>query len=83
MADKPSIESTSEPLTGLYTLYFRDGKMNSMQSKNFRHHGGLKEAIARGQRHCEVMQLRFSFVQPLISDLYVEESFHLGRGISA
>jgi hypothetical protein len=70
-----------EPLlSGLYTLYYRGGvnASNSMQTKNFRFHGKLADAIVRGQKHCDLMGMRFSFVQPFVSNLDKEEAYHLG-----
>lgn len=75
-------EITTEPLVGLYTLYYRRAEVgNHILTKNFRFNGSLKEAIERAQLHCSVMGARFSFVQPLIADLTLEESYKIGNKI--
>lgn len=69
-------------LANIYTLFFRHST-NHLQNKNFRFQGNLKDARARAQIHCDIMGYKLNFVQPLISNLQVEEDHHYGRGTSA
>ena len=81
---KPVIETTSESLVGLYTMYYRAPQVsNTLISKNFRFNGNLHDAKERAEEYCSIMGLRLNFVQPLISDLKKEEEFKLrGYGTS-
>ena len=76
---KSALPSNTINFVGLYTMFFR-GQTNSLQTKNFRFHGSLKEAHERAERHCKVFGTRLHWVQPLISDLDKEEQFHLSLG---
>lgn len=67
----------TESFVGIYTMFFRQ-HTNHMQSKNFRCAGNLKQARERAEEHCNIIGAKLNFVQPLISDLWKEEQFHLG-----
>lgn len=76
----PTTIEPQETLTNCYVLWFRmPSGPNQLMSKNFRCPGGLKAAIERGTRHCEIMNYKIHFVQPLVSDLNREETFKLGK----
>ena len=71
-------EEQQEPLVGLYTMYYRQSQVgNHILTKNFRFNGSLKEARARAEEHCTVINAKLNFVQPLISNLKAEEDFLL------
>ena len=73
------IESEHEYLIGLYTMFYRKDS-NQLQSKNFRFHGGLRQARERAKIHANLMNCKLDHVQPLICDLAKEEDYYLGRG---
>lgn len=66
-----------DQLTNLYTMFYRH-LTNHLVSLNFRHPGGLDKARERAESHCNVMGYKLHFVQPLISNLSLEESYYLG-----
>jgi hypothetical protein len=57
----------------LYVLYYRQGANPSYMQKWFEFSGNLTEAINRGRKHCEIMNMRFLSVRPFLSDLETEE----------
>ena len=71
------IVDSPEPLINLYTMFYRLNT-NHLVSKNFRYPGGLKAARERAETHCNIIGAKLNFVQPLISNLSVEEKHHLG-----
>lgn len=71
------LETNTETLVGLYTMFYRQ-HTNHLVSKNFRHHGDLRSARARAEKHCDVIGAKLNFVQPLISDLEKEEKHFFG-----
>jgi hypothetical protein len=76
----PVVDSNSEILTGLYTMFYRDpGRGNHIQSKNFRFHGTLREAIQRSQKHCDNMGFKLMFTQPMVNNLDKDEEDKLGN----
>jgi hypothetical protein len=60
----------------IYTLFYRHG-MNPQCQKGFVHEGDIKSAVQRAQRHCEVMNYRYIFVRPFVSDIDEEEKYKL------
>jgi hypothetical protein len=67
-----------EPLVGLYTMYYRNPAVgNHIISKNFRFNGSLKAARERAEQHCGIIGAKLNFVQPLITNLKLEEEFKL------
>jgi len=79
--EKPIVSTGPVPdlLLDCYTMFFRDNRSNALVSKTFRCKGGLTAARLRAEKHCETMQYRLHWVQPLVSDLSKEEDYHLGR----
>jgi hypothetical protein len=67
---------------GIWTMYFRH-HTNHLVSKNFRHHGDLRSARERAEKHCNTIGAKLNFVQPFLSDLQKEEDYSLGRGAAA
>ena len=71
-------EKKEEPLVGLFTMYYRQSQVgNHILTKNFRFNGSLKEARERAEQHCQIINAKLNFVQPLISNLKIEEDFLL------
>jgi hypothetical protein len=68
----PSSQIASYTGKDTYILTYRHG-MNANLIKVFHHEGGLKSAIDRGRKHCQVMNYRFIFVCPTVCDLDEEE----------
>jgi hypothetical protein len=68
-----------EGLANIWTMYYRQA-MNANLSKNFYCDGGLQKARMRAEKHCKILNLKFIFVRPLISNLDFEEAQHLGEG---
>lgn len=60
----------------IFVLFYRFGSNPHTQSKQFRHSGNFQDAIARGRRHCELVNLRFIKVEKFFSDLGEEERIH-------
>lgn len=54
-----------------YKLFYSQG--THRDDKIFPFKGGLKDAITRGRKHCEVMGYRFIMVRPGIVDLDHQE----------
>lgn len=67
-----------ELFTDCYTMFYRHNT-NMLQSKNFRCSGGLRKARERAQIHCDIMSYRLHFVQPMVSNLGLEEDYLLGK----
>jgi hypothetical protein len=66
-------------LTGVYTLYFRQGNNPHAMQKNFYSNGAnLRETVDIAKKHCENMGIRFIRVQPFLSNLRAEERAHNG-----
>jgi hypothetical protein len=72
----PMTPAETELFCNVYTMFYREG--NHLVSKNFRCPGGLKAARERAETHCNIMEKKLNFVQPLVSDLGREESYKLG-----
>lgn len=74
LEDIDSLTLTTDTQFGnLYTLYYRHGFSVSC-SKGFIHEGGLKSAITRAIKHCEIMGYKYIFVRPMVSNIDEEES---------
>lgn len=69
----------AEPFVGLYTMVYRPLGVNYLTTKNFRHSGNLRSARERAEKHLNIIGGKLNFVQPLISDLSIEEAHHLGH----
>jgi hypothetical protein len=77
-ATTPS-EVVQKLLSGLYTLYYRQGNNPHPMQKNFYSTGAnLRETVDIAKKHCENMGLRFIRVQPFINDLRADERVHNG-----
>jgi hypothetical protein len=72
------LENTLEKFADLYVLHFRHG-MQPTCNKGFYCVGGLRKAIVRAQKHCEIMGYVCIFVRPLIADIDTEEQHRLGN----
>ncbi len=71
-----------EPFVGLYTMFFRHPSLgNYLMSKNFRLNGSLKEARERAELYCNIIGGKLNYVQPLISNLQLEENYKLNGGL--
>lgn len=69
----------NEPFVGLYTMYYRHPQIgNHLLVRNFRFNGNLKDARARAQQHCDILNLKLNFVEPMITDLKKAEEAYLG-----
>lgn len=73
----PIVQTTSEIAEqiapALYQLFHRQGSNPHTLIKYFHLRGDLRQAIARGQKHCELMNYRFISVRHFISDFSAEE----------
>lgn len=62
---------TIENTTRYFKLVYFQG--TKQDDKIFPFNGGLRDAITRGRKHCEVMNYRFGVVKPAIVDLDHQE----------
>ncbi len=70
-SSSPFLTETGEPR--YWIIYYRYGNIPLAQ-KGFRFDGKLEQAIIRARKHCEIMQLTFLLVRPLIVDLDWQET---------
>lgn len=61
-----------------YVLIYRTRNNPHPLYKNFEFMGNLEQAIGRGRKHCEIMNLIFYRVDKFLSDLDNEEKRFLG-----
>lgn len=64
----------------LWQLYYRHG-MNPLLSKVFYLEGTLQDAMARGRKHCQLMNYKYHFTRPLVFDLEEEEAYRAKGGL--
>lgn len=63
----------------LWTLYYRYGNVPQMV-KSFAYDGSLQQAVIRARKHCDILNIRFICVRPLLVDLdYQEKAFLEGK----
>jgi hypothetical protein len=72
-------EVVTKLLSGLYTLYYRQGNNPHPMQKNFFTNGAnLRETVDIAKKHCENMGIRFIRVIPFLSDIRADERAHNG-----
>lgn len=70
-------KESGEPRT--WTLYYRYGNVPQM-TKSFYFEGDLQSAIIRARKHCDIINVKFICVRPLLVDLdFQEKAFLNGK----